>query len=89
MRISDGQPVPGLRMYGHMMAKDSGKAMQLIRQESRRRNQSEMQHQPCFLFSTQKDRVSPVSLFQQLQRMPMFHCHGVSTSPPKVRTTSA
>lgn len=42
-----------------------------------------------FYFSTQKDRVSPVFLIQQLQRMPMFHCHGVSTSPPKVRTTSA
>lgn len=44
---------------------------------------------PSFHFSTQKDRVSPVFFFQQLQRMPMFHCHGVSTSPPKVRTTSA
>lgn len=85
MRISDGQPVPGLRMHGHMMAKDSGKAMPFTQIG----NQSEMQHQPCFLFPTQKDRVSPVFLFQQLQRMPMFHCHGVSTSPPKVRTTSA
>lgn len=26
---------------------------------------------------------------QQLQRMPIFHCHGVSTSPPKVLITSA
>lgn len=50
-----------------------------------------------FFISTEKDRVSPVSFFslsadegvQQLQRIPIFHCHGVSTSPPKVLITSA